>query len=118
MAAGVPAAAPGPLTADEQPLVAPPTFCHLGFTLPRQGRPQRGRTNATRETEVDINYLLLRQQTEKSCAEAATTEEARRIHEQLANQYERLIEQATNGRISFVRPYSMTAAVARPGRPA
>jgi len=53
---------------------------------------------------VDINYLFLRQQTERSRAATATSEVARKIHEQLANQYERLIEDATRGRVSFVRP--------------
>jgi hypothetical protein len=52
---------------------------------------------------LDINYLLLRQQTERSRAKAATSDEARQIHEQLARQYEQLIEDATHGRISFVR---------------
>ena len=51
---------------------------------------------------MDINYLFLRQQTERSRANAATSEVARKIHEQLANEYERLIEDATAGRISFV----------------
>jgi len=51
---------------------------------------------------VDINYLFLRQQTEKSRAATATSDIARKIHEQLADHYERLIEQATNGRISFI----------------
>lgn len=51
---------------------------------------------------MDINYLFLRQQTERSRAEAATTDVARKIHEQLADEYERLIEDATAGRISFV----------------
>jgi len=55
-----------------------------------------------RETKVDVNYLLLRQQTERSRAATATSEVARKIHEQLADQYERLIEDATEGRISFV----------------
>jgi hypothetical protein len=53
---------------------------------------------------VDINYLLLRQQTERSRAEAATSKDARKIHEQLASEYERLIEDATGGRVNFVRP--------------
>lgn len=57
----------------------------------------------TAETEVDINYLFLRQQTERSRAATATSEAARKIHEQLANRYERLIEDATRGRVSFVR---------------
>jgi hypothetical protein len=52
---------------------------------------------------VDINYLFLRQQTERSRADAAASAIARKIHEQLANEYERLIEDATEGRISFVR---------------
>lgn len=52
---------------------------------------------------MDINYLFLRQQTERSWAKAATSDVARKIHEQLANEYERLIENATDGRISFVR---------------
>ena len=51
---------------------------------------------------MDINYLFLRQQMERSLAEAATSEVARKIHEQLATEYERLIEDATDGRISFV----------------
>jgi hypothetical protein len=54
------------------------------------------------ESGVDINYLFLRQQTERSRAETATSNVARNIHEQLADQYERLIEDATAGRISFV----------------
>jgi hypothetical protein len=52
---------------------------------------------------MDINYLFLRQQMERMRAEAATTGVARRIHEQLANEYERLIEDATSGRITFRR---------------
>jgi hypothetical protein len=56
------------------------------------------------ETNVDINYLFLRQQTETSRAKTATSDIARKIHKQLANEYERLIEDATAGRVSFVRP--------------
>lgn len=52
---------------------------------------------------MDINYLFLRQQTERSRAETATSDVARKIHEQLADEYERLIEDATHGRVSFVR---------------
>jgi hypothetical protein len=52
---------------------------------------------------VDINYLFLRQQMEKSRSEAAGSDVARKIHEQLAGEYERLIEDATAGRISFVQ---------------
>jgi hypothetical protein len=62
--------------------------------------------SGSREAEIDpldINYLFLRQQVERSRAQAATTHVAREIHEQLADQYERLIENATGGRISFMR---------------
>lgn len=52
---------------------------------------------------MDINYLFLRQQTERIRADAATSEVARKLHQQLADEYERLIEDATEGRISFVR---------------
>lgn len=52
---------------------------------------------------MDINYLFLRQQMERSRADTAASDIARKIHEQLADQYERLIEDATRGRISFVR---------------
>jgi hypothetical protein len=51
---------------------------------------------------VDINYLFLRQQTERSRAESAASDVARSIHEQLAIEYERLIEDATQGRVTFL----------------
>jgi hypothetical protein len=51
---------------------------------------------------VDINYLFHRQQAERSRANAATSDAARKIHEQLASEYERMIEDATGGRITFV----------------
>lgn len=50
---------------------------------------------------MDINYLFLRQQMERSRAKAATSNVARKIHEQLADEYERLIEDATDGRVTF-----------------
>ena len=52
---------------------------------------------------MDINYLFLRQQTERSRAAAASSDIARKIHEQLASEYERLIEDATRGRVTFMR---------------
>jgi hypothetical protein len=52
---------------------------------------------------VDINYLFLRQQTERSRAQTATSEIARKIHDQLADEYERLIQEATEGRVSFAK---------------
>ena len=51
---------------------------------------------------MDVNYLFLRQQMERSRAATATSDVARSIHEQLANEYERLIEHATQGRVTFV----------------
>jgi hypothetical protein len=58
---------------------------------------------------LDINYLFHRQQTERSRAATASSDVARRIHEQLANEYERLIATATEGRITFLeaaRPHA------------
>ena len=51
---------------------------------------------------MDVNYLFFRQQVERSRAKAATSDISRRIHEQLAGEYERHIEQMTDGRIVFV----------------
>jgi hypothetical protein len=51
---------------------------------------------------VDINYLFLRQQMERSRAKTATSPVARKIHERLAKEYERQIEEATRGRVTFV----------------
>ena len=51
---------------------------------------------------MDINYLFLRQQTERTRAATATSNVARTIHEQLASEYERMIEDATGGRSTFV----------------
>ena len=51
---------------------------------------------------MDINYLFQRQQVERSRANAAASDAVRRIHEQLAGEYERQIEQFTEGRILFV----------------
>jgi hypothetical protein len=51
---------------------------------------------------MDLNYLFHRQQVEKSLAKAAGSAVVRRIHEQLAAEYERQIEELTAGRIRFV----------------
>ena len=50
---------------------------------------------------MDLNYLFLRQQVERSLAEAAKNEAARRSHEQLARAYEVEIERKSGGRIRF-----------------
>ena len=41
---------------------------------------------------MDLNYLLHRQQVERSLAEAAPSEAARKAHQELARQYEEQIE--------------------------
>ena len=50
---------------------------------------------------MDLNYLFLRQQVERSRARAARHEAARNAHEQLARFYEREIERASQQRIIF-----------------
>lgn len=50
---------------------------------------------------MDLNYLLHRQQVERTRAEAAESDEARTAHEQLARCYEAIILDATNGKLSF-----------------
>ena len=50
---------------------------------------------------MDLNYLFRRQQVERSMAAAATSDEARAIHEQLARQYEAEIEKLTAAEFSF-----------------
>jgi hypothetical protein len=50
---------------------------------------------------MDLNYLLHRQQVERSRADAASSDEARRAHLVLASQYEQQIEELSGGRISF-----------------
>lgn len=63
--------------------------------------PLREERDPNFEAKVDINYLFLRQQMERSRAATATSDIARRIHEQLAAQYEQMIEDATDGRVTF-----------------
>jgi len=45
------------------------------------------------EGQLDLNYLLYRQQVERSRATTAATEAARETHEELARKYEEEIEQ-------------------------
>jgi hypothetical protein len=53
---------------------------------------------------VDLNYLFHRQQVERSRAKAAASEAARKIHEELAREYEHQIEQLSDGNVSFAHP--------------
>lgn len=51
----------------------------------------------------DLNYLLYRQQVERSRADFAKSKEAREAHAQLATLYEDAIETLTGGKLTFVR---------------
>ena len=53
------------------------------------------------EGRLDLNYLLYRQQVERSRAAAAATEVARETHEELARKYEEQIEQLTGEAFSI-----------------
>lgn len=59
---------------------------------------------------MDINYLFFRQQVERSRAKTATSDISRNIHAQLAGEYERKIEELTNGRVVFVGGNAQRAA--------
>jgi hypothetical protein len=50
---------------------------------------------------MDLNYLFHRQQVERTRADAASCEEARIMHEQLARCYEVQINQLTGQEFSF-----------------
>ena len=50
---------------------------------------------------MDLNDLFRRQQIERSRAETADSDAARRAHEELAADYERQIENQTDGNIRF-----------------
>jgi hypothetical protein len=51
---------------------------------------------------MDLNYLLHRQQVERSRADGASCDEARRAHAELAALYERAIETLTRGNLRFL----------------
>ena len=50
---------------------------------------------------MDLNYAFLRQQVERTRAEAAKSDAARTAHEELARAYELAIEDKSGGRIIF-----------------
>jgi hypothetical protein len=54
-----------------------------------------------RRLAVDLNYLFLRQQMERSLAAAARNSAARAAHEEMARQYELEIERLSGGQIIF-----------------
>ena len=51
---------------------------------------------------MDLNYIFLRQQVERTRAEAAEEEAVRRAHEEMARAYEQQIERKSGGRIMFL----------------
>jgi hypothetical protein len=51
--------------------------------------------------QIDLNYLFFRQQVERTRAEQAGSEAARKAHEGLAAEYEDAIERLTGGNIRF-----------------
>jgi hypothetical protein len=50
---------------------------------------------------MDLNYVFLRQQVERSLARRAQSAAARAAHEELARAYELAIERKSGGRIIF-----------------
>lgn len=50
---------------------------------------------------MDLNYVFLRQQVERSLAESADSGATRKAHEELARAYELTIERKSGGRIVF-----------------
>lgn len=50
---------------------------------------------------MDLNYVFLRQQVERSRASSAENAAARSAHEELARAYELKIERESGGRIAF-----------------
>ena len=50
---------------------------------------------------MDLNYVFLRQQVERSRADRARNDAVREAHEKLARTYELAIEQKSGGRIVF-----------------
>lgn len=50
---------------------------------------------------MDLNYVFLRQQVERSLAESADSNAARQAHEEMAHAYELTIERKSGGRIVF-----------------
>jgi hypothetical protein len=62
---------------------------------------------------MDLNYLFLRQQVERSLAAAAKSRAARAAHEAMARGYELAIERESRGRIVF--PWHREKLVSDPG---
>jgi hypothetical protein len=87
----------------------PISLAHLPFKLPSriEFSPQ------VRRLAMDLNYLFLRQQVERSLAQAAQSRAARDAHDELARCYELAIERKSGGRIVF--PWHRQEVAADPG---
>jgi|1185.fasta_scaffold1163441_1 hypothetical protein len=62
---------------------------------------------------MDLNYLFLRQQVERSLAATAQSPAARAAHEEMARRYELAIERESGGRIVF--PWHREKLASDPG---
>lgn len=60
---------------------------------------------------MDLNYLFLRQQVERTLAEHAASVAAREAHEEMARQYELEIERMSRGQITFHRDQEVGATL-------
>jgi hypothetical protein len=64
---------------------------------------------------MDLNYVFLRQQVERSLAKNSASDAARKAHEELARAYELEIERMSAGRISFPDEAAVSAPPSRSG---
>jgi len=78
---------------------------HREWLLSIIGRSQVGAVSAAnrqiRRLAMDLNYVFLRQQVERTRANASANAAAREAHEEMARQYELEIERQSGGRIVF-----------------
>lgn len=74
-----------------EPIIAIALRCQQTFTE----MSQRSDHIFSRDEQMDLNYLLQRQQIERSKAELAASGEAREVHLKMAELYEREIEKLT-----------------------
>jgi hypothetical protein len=72
-------------------------FNHQSFKLRMRIEP----AHPARRLAMDLNYVFLRQQVERSLAETAASKAAREAHAELARAYERTIERKSGGKIVF-----------------
>ena len=70
---------------------------HRSFTSAKQ----KGRYISVGRGQLDLNYLLYRQQVERSRAATAANDAARESHEELARKYEQQIEQLSGDAFSI-----------------